>query len=52
KNQPRTAAVIAKEDEKLVYYAQFALNYAKIKTIKITHDLQEAIDWVSSPVNG
>ncbi|MBC7708137.1 hypothetical protein H7Y63_02860, partial [Polaromonas sp.] len=47
KNQPRTAAVIAKEDEKLVYYAQFALNYAKIKTIKITHDLQEAIDWVS-----
>ncbi|MDL2341682.1 MAG: STAS/SEC14 domain-containing protein [Patescibacteria group bacterium] len=45
--QPRTAAVIAPEDDKLVYYAQFALTYAKIKKMKITHDLDEAIAWVS-----
>lgn len=44
----KVAAVIAKEDEKLLYYAKFALNYGKFKKVKLSHDLDEAIAWVSS----
>lgn len=48
---PKTAVVIAEEDEKLVLYANFALSYSKNKRIKITHSMDEAIDWVSEIIN-
>ena len=51
---PRTAVVIAAEDDKLLHYANFALSYALLRSIKIRADVKDAVAWLdlaSEPVN-
>lgn len=42
----RLGVIIAEEDSKLVYYANFATNFAHIKKVKVFSSSEDAIAWV------